>query len=100
MLLTGQPISASEALRLGLVSKVVPAEKLAEETLALAKRIAEASPLTLAMGKQSFYRQIEMDESGAYRYAKEIMSLNALTEDAQEGMRAFLAKRPPVWKGK
>ncbi len=100
MLLTGQPISAAEALRLGLVNKVVPAERLTEETLALAKRIAEASPLILAMGKQSFYGQIELDEAGAYRYTKEIMSLNALTEDAQEGIRAFLAKRPPVWKGR
>jgi len=100
MLLTGQPIPASEALRFGLITKMVPSERLAEETLSLAKEIAEASPLVLAMGKQSFYRQIELDESGAYGYAKEIMALNALMEDAQEGIRAFLEKRKPIWKGK
>jgi enoyl-CoA hydratase/carnithine racemase len=100
MLLTGQPIPASEALRLGLITKMVPSERLAEEALSLAKEIAEASPLVLAMGKQSFYRQIELDESGAYGYAKEIMALNALMEDAQEGIRAFLEKRKPIWKGK
>ncbi len=100
MLLTGQPISASEALRFGLVSKVVPPEKLSGETLALAHAIAEASPLVLAMGKQSFYRQMELDEAGAYGYTKEVMALNALLEDAQEGIRAFLEKRKPIWKGK
>jgi enoyl-CoA hydratase/carnithine racemase len=100
MLLTGQPISAQEAERLGLVNKVVPAEALAEETLTLARHIAQASPLTLALGKKSFYRQIELDEHGAYDYAKEMMALNALTEDAREGISAFLAKRTPQWKGK
>jgi len=100
MLLTGRPISAEEAERLGLVNKVVPAERLAEETLTLAKDIAQASPLTLALGKKSFYRQIELDEHGAYDYAKEMMALNALTEDAREGISAFLNKRTPQWKGK
>jgi len=100
MLLTGRPISAEEAERYGLVNRVVPGEKLAEETLALARHIAQASPLTLALGKQSFYRQIELEERGAYDYTKEMMSLNALTEDAQEGISAFLNKRPPKWKGK
>jgi len=100
MLLTGRPIPAEEAERLGLVNKVVPAERLAEETLALAKEIAQASPLTLALGKKSFYRQIELDEHGAYDYAKEMMALNALTGDAREGISAFLNKRKPQWKGK
>jgi len=100
MLLTGRPISAEEAERYGLVNKVVPAERLAGETLALAKQIAEASPLTLALGKQSFYNQIESEEARAYHYAKEMMSLNAMTEDAQEGISAFLNKRTPKWKGK
>ncbi len=100
MLLTGEPLSAEEALRHGLISRVVSPERLSEATLALAHRIAEASPLTLALGKQSFYRQIDLDEPGAYGYAKEIMALNALTEDAQEGIGAFLEKRQPVWKGK
>ena len=100
MLFTGRPISAEEAERYGLVNKVVPAERLAEETLSLAKYIAQASPLILALGKQSFYRQIESEEHGAYDYAKEVMSLNAMTEDAHEGISAFLQKRPPQWKGK
>lgn len=100
MLFTGRPISAEEAERYGLVNKVVPAERLAEETLGLAKHIAQASPLTLALGKQSFYSQIELEEEQAYRYAKEMMSLNAMTEDAQEGISAFLQKRSPQWKGK
>jgi len=100
MLLTGHPISAEEAERVGLLNKVVPAERLAEETLSLARHIAQASPLTLALGKKSFYRQIELDEHGAYDYAKEMMALNALTEDAREGISAFLNKRTPQWKGK
>ena len=100
MLLTGNPISAGEAERFGLVNKVVAADRLAEETLTLARHIAQASPLTLALGKKSFYRQIELDEGGAYDYAKEMMALNALTEDAREGISAFLNKRTPQWKGK
>lgn len=100
MLFTGRPISAEEAERYGLVNRVVPPEKLAEETLNLAKHIAQASPLTLALGKQSFYRQIEAEESGAYEYAKEMMALNALAEDAREGISAFLEKRTPKWTGK
>ena len=100
MLLTGRAISAEEAERYGLVNKVVPAERLAEETLALARHITQASPLILALGKKSFYSQIELDESRAYDYTQEIMSLNAMTEDAQEGISAFLQKRTPQWKGK
>jgi len=100
MLFTGRPISAEEAERYGLVNKVVPAERLAEETVSLAKHIAQASPLVLALGKQSFYRQIESEERGAYDYTKEVMSLNAMTEDAHEGISSFLQKRTPRWKGK
>ena len=100
MLFTGRPISAEEAERYGLVNRVVPADRLAEEALSLAKHIAQASPLILALGKQSFYRQIESAEHGAYDYTKEVMSLNAMTEDAQEGISAFLQKRTPQWKGK
>jgi enoyl-CoA hydratase/carnithine racemase len=100
MLLTGRAISAEEAERSGLVNKVVSQDRLAEETLNLARQIAQASPLTLALGKQSFYRQIEKEESEAYGYTKEMMALNAMTADAQEGISAFLSKRPPHWKGK
>ncbi len=100
MLLTGRPISAPEAERCGLINKVVPLERLSEETWQLAQQIAQASPLTLALGKKSFYNQVEAEEEKAYQYAQEIMALNALTEDAQEGISAFLQKRAPQWKGK
>jgi len=99
MLFTGRAISAEEAERYGLVNKVVPSDRLAAETLSLANHIIQASPLTLALGKQSFYRQIEVEENQAYGYAKEMMALNAVTEDAQEGISAFLQKRNPKWKG-
>jgi enoyl-CoA hydratase/carnithine racemase len=100
MLMTGTAISAQTAMEWGLVNHVVPAERLREETLALAQRIAQASPLTLSIGKQAFYAQVDLDQPKAYAYAKEIMTLNALAEDAQEGMGAFLEKRAPCWKGR
>ena len=100
MLFTGRAISAEEAERHGLINKVVPLERLAGETLNLAKEIIQASPFTLALGKQSFYAQIEREEKQAYDYAKEVMALNAMAEDAREGISAFLEKRNPVWKGK
>ena len=100
MLLTGRPISAEEAERFGLINKVVPPDRLAEETLSLAQHIAQASPLTMALGKKSFYRQIDTDEEQAYDYAQEMMALNAMTEDAREGISAFLQKREPKWQGK
>ncbi len=100
MLMTGAPIDAHTAMQWGLVNRVVPAARLREETRALAERIAEASPLTVAVGKQAFYTQIDLDQPKAYAYAKEVMSLNAMAEDAQEGMSAFLEKRTPCWRGR
>lgn len=100
MLMTGTAIPAHTAMEWGLVNHVVPAERLREETLALAERIAQASSLTLSIGKQAFYAQVDLDQPKAYAYAKEVMSLNALAEDAQEGMGAFLEKRAPCWKGR
>src|SRR5262249_6724250 len=99
MLLTGRPLNAREAVQWGLVNKVVPAAQLREETRALAGLIAEASPLTVSIGKQAFYTQIDLDQPKAYSYAKEVMSLNAMAEDAQEGIGAFLGKRKPCWRG-
>jgi enoyl-CoA hydratase/carnithine racemase len=99
MLLTGEPISAQEALEHGLINRVVPAEALEAETRALAARIATASPFVVGLGKQAFYRQLDLPQAAAYDYAQEVMSLNALAADAQEGMGAFLAKRPPRWQG-
>ena len=100
MLLTGDFISAQEALAEGLVNKVVAAEDLEEETRKLAEKITEASPLVIGVGKQAFYRQIEMPVEQAYAYTKEVMSFNASFADAQEGMCAFLEKRKPEWKGR
>jgi enoyl-CoA hydratase/carnithine racemase len=100
MLLTGDFISAEEARAEGLVNKVVPAESLEQETRKLAEKVSDASPLVVGVGKQAFYRQIEMPVEQAYAYTKEIMSFNASFADAQEGMSAFLEKRKPEWKGK
>ena len=100
MLMTGVPIDSQTAAEWGLINRVVPADRLRDETLALAQRIAEASPLTMSVGKQAFYTQIDLDQPKAYAYAKEIMSMNAMAEDAQEGMGAFLEKREPSWCGR
>src|SRR5215208_3198356 len=100
MLLTGDFITAEEALAEGLVNRVVPAEELDAETQKLADKISEASPLVVGVGKQAFYRQVEMPIEQAYAYTKEVMSFNASFADAQEGMCAFLEKRKPEWKGR
>lgn len=100
MLLTGDYVDADEALALGLVNRVVPPTALADETLALARKVAAASPLVLGLGKQAFYTQAQLPQPQAYAYAMEVMSLNAVAADAQEGMCAFLEKRPPEWKGR
>ena len=99
MLFTGEPISAHEALLSGLVNRVVPVASLDAETQALAKQIVGYSSSTIGIGKQAFYRQLEMPQDQAYAYAKEVMSLNALSPDAHEGMCAFLEKRQPTWNG-
>uniref|UniRef100_A0A832EJK2 Enoyl-CoA hydratase domain-containing protein 3, mitochondrial n=1 Tax=Desulfacinum infernum TaxID=35837 RepID=A0A832EJK2_9BACT len=98
MLMTGRFVSAREALAWGLVNKVVPKEELAEATLELARTIAQYSRSTLAFGKDAFYRQVDLDEAAAYSFAKEAIAINCLAEDAQEGMRAFVEKRTPVWR--
>src|SRR5262249_25012654 len=97
MLLTGKSIDARIAEEWGLVNRVVAAARLREETSTLALMIAEASPLTVSIGKQAFYAQIDLDQPKAYSYAKEIMTLNTMAEDAQEGIGAFLGKRKPCW---
>jgi enoyl-CoA hydratase/carnithine racemase len=100
MLLTGEFISAREALAAGLVNRVVPSAELAAATRALAERIAAASPLVVGIGKQAFYRQIDLPLHEAYTYTSEVMVANAALEDAQEGICAFLEKRRPVWQGR
>ncbi len=100
MLLTGEMVDAVTAAEWGLINMAVPAGELAERTRKLANRIAEASSLTVALGKQAFYTQIDLDQPKAYAYAKEVMSMNALAADAQEGISAFLEKRHACWTGK
>lgn len=100
MLLTGKPIDAHTAAAWGLVNRVVAPERLDAQVLELANQIASASPLTLKVGKQSFYRQIDVDQETAYTLMSETMAENAMTCDAQEGMTAFLEKRQPAWQGK
>jgi enoyl-CoA hydratase/carnithine racemase len=97
MLLTGKAIDARTAAEWGLVNRVVPPENLAAETRKLADEVAQSSRFVIALGKQAYYAQIDLDQAKAYAYAKEVMSLNALSADAQEGMTAFLEKRPPCW---
>lgn len=99
MLLTGKSIDASTACEWGLVNRVVPRDALAKTTRDLADEIAQASEMVVGIGKTAFYAQIDLDQSKAYTYAKEVMSMNALASDAQEGMSAFLEKRPPSWTG-
>jgi enoyl-CoA hydratase/carnithine racemase len=99
MLLTGQPIDAGTALEWGLVNRVVPAEALEGEVATIVDDIARSSPLTVGIGKEAFYAQIELDEHRAYDLTKAVMAMNARADDAQEGMCAFLEKRPPEWRG-
>ncbi len=100
MLLTGELIDAVTAADWGLINRVVPAGELRTETLKLADRIAEASPLVVGIGKQAYYTQIDLDQPKAYAYAKEVMSVNSMAADAQEGISAFLEKRRACWVGK
>ena len=100
MLLTGDMIDARDAEQWGLVNKVVPADQLEEETMALANKLVEKSPLALQMGKQSFYGMSDMEFGKALEYSNETFAALCVTEDAQEGVDAFLKKRKPVWKEK
>lgn len=97
MLFTGEFISAQEALQFGLVNRVVPEEELDETVRNLAEHICQFSRTVLGMGKEAFYRQIEMSERLAYAYASEVISANGVMPVAREGMAAFLEKREPVW---
>ena len=99
LLLTGEPISAATAADWGLVNRVVPAEQLDAAVEELVAAIARSSPLTVAIGKEAFYAQADVGEHEAYEHTKGVMARNALAADAQEGMCAFLEKRPPAWTG-
>jgi enoyl-CoA hydratase/carnithine racemase len=99
MLLTGELISAQEALAAGLVNRIVPAAELAQATRELAEKIAGFSASVVALGKRAFYQQLQLPRPMAYAYTQEVMCANAAAPDAQEGMKAFLQKRPPRWSG-
>jgi enoyl-CoA hydratase/carnithine racemase len=99
MLLSGEFVDAHTAADWGLVNRVVDADDLDAAVADLAARIADASPLTVQIGKEAFYQQIDVDQRQAYDLAKSVMTLNAMAADAQEGMTAFLEKRPPTWTG-
>ena len=98
LLLTGDMIDANEAERIGLINKVVPMDKLEEETMNMARKLAAKSPLGLQLGKKSFYKMADLEYNKAMELVNNhfIMLLN--TEDAHEGVDAFLNKRAPEWK--
>ncbi|HYM71795.1 MAG TPA: enoyl-CoA hydratase [Stellaceae bacterium] len=98
MLLTGELIDAATAKSLGLVNRVAPAAELRAAADALARQIAGKSAFSVALGKEAFYRQAEMDLAGAYAYASEVMTKNMMAQDAAEGIDAFIEKRKPVWR--
>ena len=100
MLLLGDAIPAAEARDLGLVNRVVAPAKLEAETRALAEKIASKSPLVVKIGKEAFYRQLEMPLADAYAYTSRVMTENMLARDAEEGIDAFLEKRDPKWEGR
>jgi enoyl-CoA hydratase/carnithine racemase len=99
MLLTGKAISAAQALAWGLVNRVEPVERVDEAVAEFTDAILAASPLTVRLGKEAFYRQVALGEPAAYDLASEAMTANALCRDAQEGMAAFLQRRRPTWTG-
>src|SRR3984957_6112938 len=100
MLLTGKLVDAPTAAEWGLINRVVPAGELESATRELACSIAASSSFTIALGKQAYYAQVDLDQPKAYAYAKEVMTVNALAHDAQEGISAFLEKRVACWTGK
>ncbi|MGH9244345.1 MAG: enoyl-CoA hydratase-related protein [Acidimicrobiales bacterium] len=97
MALTGDAIDAPTALEWGLVNRVVPSDELDTATVALLERATRGSALSKGLGKKGFYTQVDLDLRRAYAYATELMASSTQTADAQEGMAAFLDKRPPKW---
>jgi len=100
MLLTGEPIKANYAKEIGLINDYFSKSQLNKEVLKVAKKIASKSNLTIKIGKQAFYKQLEMPLRKAYAYTSKMMTINMMALDAKEGISAFLEKRKPKWKNK
>ena len=100
MLLSGGMFSAEDAYRFGLVNKIVSGDNLDKLVWETAKNIASRSSLTISMGKDGFYRQLDMKLEDAYAHSSEVMARNMTAPDAQEGVDAFVEKRKPEWKGR
>jgi enoyl-CoA hydratase/carnithine racemase len=98
MLLTGDMVDAARAREIGLVNRVVPPEQLDDEVQALARHIAQKLGLAVAIGKEAFYRQAELGLEAAYAYTGEVMTRNMMTRETEEGIDAFIEKRPPPWQ--
>jgi len=100
LVLTGRRVDAQEARTLGLVTRIVPDDRIDAEVEALATHLAALSPSTLRLGKEAIYAMSEMEYGAALRYLREMIVLTAMTEDAREGIRAFFEKRKPEWSGR
>lgn len=100
MLVLGDPVTAARAKEMGLVNAVVPESELDTKVSEMTDKIVSKSSLTIAIGKEAFYRQLESGVEDAYAYASEVMVGNMMAEDAEEGMGAFIEKRTPVWRGR
>ena len=100
MLLTGEPIKANYAKEIGLINDCFAKAKLNNEVIKMAKKIASKSNLTIKIGKQAFYKQLEMPLRDAYNFTSKMMTLNMMSHDAKEGISAFFEKRKPNWKNK
>jgi enoyl-CoA hydratase/carnithine racemase len=98
MLLTGETVSAEQAARIGLINRVVAPGTEREQAIKLARQIAQKSAMTVRIGKEAFFRQVEMNLGDAYRFASQVMVENMLRRDAAEGIGAFLEKRAPAWE--
>jgi enoyl-CoA hydratase/carnithine racemase len=100
LVLTGRELPAAEALEIGLVTRVVPRAELDDAVARTARTLAGLSPATVALGKEAFYRALELSHAEALAELRDLLTIVARSDDAQEGIAAFLEKRPPRWQGR